>query len=229
MTIKLYDLCGEDPARVFSPFCWRIRMALAEKGLAFESIPWRFTETDRLAFASSRTVPVLVDGERTVADSWAIAAHLDAAYPDRPALFRGSAAAYRFTAMWAETVLQREIASLIVTDILTLLRDSERAYFTESREARYGRPLAEVTADREARLPAFRETLRPLRAVFAHQPFLGGDSPDWGDMMVFGAFMWARVSSPLALLEPGDAVHAWHERMLDRRDGFARRTPARAA
>jgi glutathione S-transferase len=229
MTIQLYDLCGADPARVFSPFCWRIRMALAEKGLAFESIPWRFTETDRLAFADHRTVPVLVDRGRAVGDSWAIAEYLDAAYPDRSALFRGPAAGYRFTAMWAETVLHREIASLIVTDILEMLRESERAYFIESREARYGRPLAEVTAGREARLPAFREALRPLRAVFAHQPFLGGPAPDWADMMVFGAFMWARVSSPLALLEPGDAVHAWQERMLDRQDGFARRTPARAA
>ena len=31
--MELYELAGADPARVFSPFCWRIRMALAAKGL----------------------------------------------------------------------------------------------------------------------------------------------------------------------------------------------------
>lgn len=229
MSLRLYELCGAEPERVFSPFCWRSRMALAEKGLAFESVPWRFTETERLAFANHRTVPVLVDGERAIGDSWAIAEHLDAAYPDRPALFRGPPATYRFTAMWVETVLHREVAGLIVSDIPAVLGDRERPYFIESREARYGRPLAEVTAGREARLPAFREALRPLRAVFAHQPFLGGAAPDYADLMVLGAFMWARSVSPLPLLEPGDAVHAWRERLLDRHDGFARAAPALGA
>ena len=28
MTILLHDLAGADPARRFSPYCWRIRMAL---------------------------------------------------------------------------------------------------------------------------------------------------------------------------------------------------------
>ncbi|HEY0236773.1 MAG TPA: glutathione S-transferase family protein, partial [Afipia sp.] len=28
MTRQLFELCGSDPARVFSPYCWRIRMAL---------------------------------------------------------------------------------------------------------------------------------------------------------------------------------------------------------
>ena len=32
--MELYELAGADPARVFSPFCWRIRMALAAKGLS---------------------------------------------------------------------------------------------------------------------------------------------------------------------------------------------------
>lgn len=223
--LRLFELCGQDPARVFSPFCWRSRMALAEKGLAFESVPWRFTETEALAFAAHRTVPVLVHGDRAIGDSWSIARYLDAAFPGGPALFRGPPETYRFTAMWVETVLQREIASLIVSDIPPLLTEKERGYFIESREARFGRPLAAVTEGREARLPAFRETLRPLRATLAQQPFLGGEVPDHADLMVFGAFMWARSVSPLPLLEPGDAVHAWRDRLLDRHDGFARAAP----
>jgi len=55
MTITLYDLAGAEPDRRFSPFCWRTRLALAHKGLAVETVPWRFSEkallrpTDRAA------------------------------------------------------------------------------------------------------------------------------------------------------------------------------------
>ena len=84
MTIKLYELAAAEDDRRFSPYCWRIRMALAHKGLAVETIPWRFTEKEAIAFSGSGTVPVLVDGRRTakddarvVADSWAIAQYLD--------------------------------------------------------------------------------------------------------------------------------------------------------
>ena len=37
--IRMYDLAGADPARRFSPYCWRIRMALAHKNLSVETIP----------------------------------------------------------------------------------------------------------------------------------------------------------------------------------------------
>lgn len=225
MTMRLFELCGEDPARKFSPFCWRSRMALAHKGLAFESVPWRFTETGALAFSGHDKVPVLVDGDRVVADSGVIAEYLDATYPDGPALFQGPAETYRFVAMWTETMLHREVAALIVSDIPPLLRDAERPYFIASREARYDMPLTQVTAGREARLPAFRATLRPLRAVLGTQPFLGGAVPDYADFVVFGAFMWARSVSALRFLEPDDAVFAWRERLLDRHDGMARAAP----
>ncbi len=224
MARQLFELCGTDPARVFSPFCWRARMALAHKGLDFESVPWRFTETDRLAFAGHDKVPVLVDGERTVPDSWAIAQYLDEAYPEAPSLLHGAPAPYLFVAAWNDTVLQAGLVRLIVSDIPPLLGE-ERAYFLESREKRFGMPLAEVTADREARLPAFRATLQPLRQALKGRDFLGGAEPDYADFIVFGGFMWARSVSPLRVLEPDDTLFAWRERMLDLHGGMARRAP----
>ena len=224
MARQLFELCGTDPARVFSPFCWRARMALAHKGLDFDSVPWRFTETDRLAFAGHDKVPVLVDGERAVPDSWAIAQYLDEAYPDAPSLLHGAPAPYLFVAAWNDTVLQAGLIRLIVSDIPPLLGE-ERAYFIESREKRLGMPLAEVTADREARLPAFRATLQPLRQALKGRDFLGGAGPDYADFIVFGAFMWARSVSPLRVLEPDDTLFAWRERVLDLHGGMARRAP----
>ncbi|MCW8088188.1 glutathione S-transferase family protein [Sabulicella glaciei] len=225
MARRLYELCGKDPARVFSPYCWRIRMALAHKGLEFESVPWRFTETERLAFANHALVPVLVDGERVVADSWAIALHLEETYKQAPALFRGDPDTYRFLVAWNDSILQGGLARFIVSDIPSLLGDAERAYFIESREKRFGKPLHEVTAGREERLPEFRASLQPLRVALRSAPFLGGATPDYADYVVLGSFMWARGVSPLRILEPGDAVHAWRERMLDLHGGMARGAP----
>ena len=51
MAIVMYDLAGADPALRFSPYCWRIRMALAHKGLPVETVPWRFTDKDAIAFS----------------------------------------------------------------------------------------------------------------------------------------------------------------------------------
>lgn len=226
MARQLYELCGTDPARVFSPYCWRSRLALAHKGLDFESVPWRFTETERLAFANHKTVPVLVDGERAIGDSWAIAEHLDAAYPQAPSLMHGTPEPYRFLAAWTDAVLHAGLVRLIVSDIPPWLGEMERPYFIASREKRFGMPLAEVTKDREARLPAFRESLLPLRLALRGRAFLGGAAPDYADHIVMGGFLWARSVSPLVLLAPDDAVQAWRERMLDQYGGMARRAPS---
>ena len=66
MPITLYDLAGVEAERRFSPFCWRTRMALAHKGLEVETVPWRFTEKDRLPQPNGGRVPVIVDGGQVV-------------------------------------------------------------------------------------------------------------------------------------------------------------------
>ena len=73
MAIVMHDLAGADPALRFSPYCWRTRMALAHKGLAVETIPWRFTDKAALAFSGQERVPVIRDGDTVVSDSWTIA------------------------------------------------------------------------------------------------------------------------------------------------------------
>ena len=48
--------------------------------------------------------------------------------------------------------------------------------------------------------------------------------PAHGDYAVFGAFQWARATSPFKLLEPDDPVASWREWMLDLYGGFARKS-----
>src|SRR5271155_1483608 len=91
MTLRLYDLAGAEPDRRFSPYCWRTRLALAHKALSVETIPWRFTDKAAIAPSGQGFVPVLVDGDRWVSDSLAIANYLEDTYPDRPPLFGGTA------------------------------------------------------------------------------------------------------------------------------------------
>jgi glutathione S-transferase len=231
MTRVLYDLAGADPALRFSPYCWRAKLALAHKGLEVETRPWRFTDRDVIAFSGQGRVPVLVDGGRTVSDSWAIALHLEEAYPDRPSLFGGPAAiaVTRFLNNWADTTLHGGMIRLIVSDIAAIVHEKDRAYFHESRERRFGKPLEEVTAGREERVKAFRDTLLPLRHTLSGQPYLAGEQPAYADYIVFGSFQWARCVSAFELLAGDDAVAAWRERMLDRFDGLARRAPCAAA
>ena len=228
MAIVLYDLAGAEAERRFSPFCWRTKMALAHKELAVETIPWRFTEKDKLPQPNGGRVPVIVDGNRVVHDSSAIAAYLEEHYADRPSLFGGDAGRRltTFVQNWTETVVQPGLVGFVVLDICRHAAPEDRAYFRQSREERFDRTLEEVVKDREARLPAFRDSLAPLRRTVERQEFLGGATPAYADYIVFGAFQWARAISDFELLAAGDPVAAWRGRMLDAFDGLARKSPA---
>ncbi len=230
MALKLYDLAAERDEVRFSPHCWRVRMALAHKGLEVECVPWRFTEKGAIAFSGQDKVPVLVDGDTAVADSWAIANHLEDTYPDRPALFAGPAGRGEalFVKNWCERVAQPAIAGMIVADIHKILTRDDQAYFRTSREQRFGRALEEVSADRESKLPAFQKAIDPLRATVAANPFIGGEAPLLSDYIVFGAFQWARLCSAFELLSVDDPVHAWRDRMLSLFDGLGAKAPSGA-
>jgi glutathione S-transferase len=223
----LYDLAGADPALRFSPFCWRTRMALAHKGLEVETVPWRFTDKDVIAFSGQGRVPVLVDGERVVSDSFAIALYLEETYPDRPSLFGGpgGVALSRFINTFADTVIHPWISRLIVSDILEVLHEKDRAYFRDSREAHFGRPLGEVTVGREAALPEFQSMLQPLRRHLQGLPFVGGENPLYADYVLFGGFQWARCTSTFELLASEDPIRAWRDRVLDLFESLARQAP----
>jgi len=224
MTIQLYDLAGAEDDRRFSPYCWRIKMALKHKGLDFEAIPWRFTEKEKIAYTGSTTVPVIVDGKRAVYDSWEIAVYLDEAYPSRPGLFESTESRALTLALhhWAIRSLHAPLLRAIVMDLFKALHEKDRAYFRETREKRLGGRLEEVGADPKKWLAQFRGELEPVRPGLAQANFICGKGPGFADYIVFGTFMWARSLSPLRLLEPDDPVYAWRERMLDLFGGFAR-------
>jgi glutathione S-transferase len=225
MSIVLFDLAGGD-GRCFSPNCWRTAMALAHKGLEWESRATLFTEIAGIG-GGNRTVPVIDDGGKLVGDSWAIADYLEARYPERPSLFGGETgkAVTLFVQNWVITGMHAPIFRMIVADIHDHLAPADKPYFRESREKRLGRGLEAVQAERDAVLPGFREALAPLRLTVQSQPFLGGAQPAYADYLPFGALQWARMTSPFRLLADDDPVLAWFGRCLDLFDGLGRRAP----
>src|SRR3977135_1911607 len=150
MALKLFELVGTDETRPFSPFCWRTRLALAHKGFTADSIPWRFTEKEAISPHRSEKVPVLLDGDKAVVDSWVIANYLEDSYPDRPSLFGGAGgrAICRMMNWWGDIAVVGVMFPLIVADIPSHLKPVDAAYFRKTREARFGKPLEEVVAGR---------------------------------------------------------------------------------
>lgn len=221
--LELYDLAAAEDDRRFSPFCWRTRMALAHKGLPVSTVPWRFTEKERISASGQGRVPVLVDNGRWIADSWAIADHLEDAYADRPSLFGGPAgrALSRFYNNWADAVLNPGLIRLTLLDIWRHVHNKDKAYFRRSREERFGQTLEAVVAGREERVAAFRQSLAPLRLTLEKQPFLGGEVPLYPDYIVFGGFQWVRCISDFPVLAADDPVALWRGRMLALFDGLA--------
>jgi glutathione S-transferase len=230
MTIVLYDLCAADSQRRFSPHCWKARMALAHKGLVFETRATPFTKISEIAGGFSPTVPVIDDGGKLVRDSFDIALYLEETYPERPTLFAGEGgkALAWFVESWALTSLHPTLLGLIIVDIHAGLGAEDQVYFRKSREERLGKTLEELQAGREERIDAFRQACQPLRHLLARQPFLGGESPLFADYIAFGPLQWARVVSRVDLLATDDPVAAWFDRCLDLHSGLGRSMPAAA-
>jgi glutathione S-transferase len=223
MTILLHDLAGADPDLRFSPYCWRTRLALAHKALPVETVPWRFTDKDMIAFSGQGRVPVIQDGDKVVFDSWSIAEYLEETYP-APTLFGGSngQAHARFINAWADSVLVGGIARFIVRDLLDVVHPKDKDYFRSSRESRFGASLEQIQSGREARLAAFRDLLTPIRLVLGRQDWLGGPAPSYADHIMAGTFMWPRCASRFRLLAEDDPVATWLDRILDQYGGLGR-------
>ncbi|WP_280548009.1 MULTISPECIES: glutathione S-transferase N-terminal domain-containing protein [unclassified Halomonas] len=223
MTRVLYELCGIDEGLRFSPFCWRVRYALAHKGLEVETHPLHFTDKQALAFADYDKVPVLVDGDEVVTDSYEILRYLDRTYPEAPLLGEGlTEARGRFFKHYAERSLAPAMIRTIIMDLFNAIHPDDRAYFRETREKRFGRTLEEFHSPAKG-LAQLDAALEPLRGRLKEADYLDGEAPAGADYLVFGNFMWARCVSSADLVSNADPVHAWIERMLDQHDGLGRK------
>ncbi|MEM1128890.1 MAG: glutathione S-transferase N-terminal domain-containing protein [Pseudomonadota bacterium] len=225
---RLYEIGGREDSFRPSPYCWRIRMALAHKGLAFEPVPWRAVEKDRIARSGGGTVPVLVEGDMWLNESWDIAQYLDAKYADKP-LFGcpGDVVKARHLDHWVTTGLHPVIFRAVALDQFPMLAEKDQAYYRERTKRKFGQTLEAFCGDLNAAMAELDGLLAPLQSTLGVYPFLGGEAPGYGDYVVFGAFQWARVASTRSLAAEDTPLMQWFQRLLGAFDGFAAAQPAR--
>lgn len=223
--LRLYELVL-DNGRSASPYVWRARFALAQKGLAYESVPLGFTDIPTVLGGRFKTVPILEHGTTSLAESWDIAEYLERAFPGTPPLFSGPSelATIRLFDSWFSVEVMRRMAMIYILDVHNATRPTDRPYFRKSREARFKvASLEAFTAERESRLPALREALMPLRLHLARFPFLGGHAPNYADFIALGAFQWAgSVATVPPLAEDDEVLRGWLERGFDLYGGLGR-------
>lgn len=222
--ITLYELALED-GRSASPFVWRIRYALAHKGIPYETRYVGFTEIPTIFGGRFKTVPILQHGDTVLNESWDIAEYLDRAFPDTPRLFNTPAenSLVRFTDAWFIGEVMRKMFRVYIKDVHDAARPQDRQYFRESREKNLkGQTLETFTADRATQLPAVRTALAPLRQYLSKSPFLSGSNPNYADYIALSGFYWAASAGTLPLLERGDMLRDWLTRGFALYGGIAR-------
>ena len=173
----------------FSTNVERVALALAHKELEVESVwidPAERSEVVRIS--GQELVPVLVDGDRVVADSTAILEHLEDRFPEPPLYPADPArrAELRLFVDWFNKVWKRP-PNLIVDEEAKAEPDRER--------------IAELEAQLAGALPLFEDLL-------AGRDFLLGDSLSAADVTAFPFLKYA------LLWEDGDPDR-FHEILRD--------------
>jgi glutathione S-transferase len=226
--LELWELGGRDDCR-FSTFSWRTRLALHHKGLSFAVHPVAVSDKAAIGFSGQGKVPILKHDGRVIPDSWAIALYLEKEFPERPTLFGdeiGQTLTHVFN-VWADRELIPALIPFLMRDVLDCVGEADGAHLRLQIESAMKKTLEDLSAGREQAVQAFRRKLQPVRKALETRNFLGGAAPTYADYILFGLLQWARVVSPTKVLEDGDVVAAWFERVLDLHDGVGRKERSR--
>ena len=116
-------------------------MALNYKKLDFKTVPVKFTEKKLIEFSNQKLLPVLVDQNAIVSNSFDIAIYLDKKYPANQKLFTKSDMSFDiFINQWADKMLNGALIKIVINDITNHLDPKDKDYFIDSRTKRFGIP-----------------------------------------------------------------------------------------
>lgn len=224
--MKLYDLAMADIDVRPSPWVWIAKFALLHKGVDFETVPLRFAEKENYPDKDHAQVPVLqTDDGEIICDSAAIVAWLEKNISGNPLTETGSErAAADFYLAWLGAVVFPVLAPPLMIKVWEAAHEDDKEYFRKTREERFGKTLEEL-AGASGTKQKMEAALQTLAAPLARHKFLGGEKPNLSDYIIMGVLMWKRSVSSADMYELPQAVDAWHERMLDLFDGYARKAP----
>jgi len=214
MTIHLYDMCNSAGVSA-SPYGFRIHGALHLLSLAYETELLSLSQVTEMFSNSHKTVPVLVDGDREIGDSWTIAKHLAENHDPGNLLFGGSGGypLVCFITRWVDASIMGAVNRIIVKDVHDNIHPADQAEYRDRQETRYGQSLEELQLTGGDGLPDFQVSLYPARQAIKEHPYLGGDSPTFADITLHSVFRWSRVGSEIELLRSDDRLRSWIQRM----------------
>jgi glutathione S-transferase/RNA polymerase-associated protein len=192
MTILLYE-------HPLSPYTQKVKIALREKGLAFEAqLPGGLGAGGAggafVAASPRGEVPALVDGETRIFDSTVILEYLDDAYPE-PAM-RPAAPAERARVRMLEEVMDTHFEA--ITWGL-----SELSWFRRAE----GAQAETIRAAAARQLAGFYVW---LEKALGDRPWFNGEAFGWGDLAV-APFLNGSVGQGHAL-PAGSRLAEWHAR-----------------
>lgn len=187
-----------------SPFCRKVRLVLAEKGLVAELIeerPWE-KRMEYLRQNPSGHVPMLKIDGMTLGDSTAICEYIEETHPEPPLMPRNPAARAetRRLVQWFDDKFQREVTAKLLYERVT------------KQLARAGHPDAQAIKD-------------GLGAIIYHLDYLDWllDQRRWlaGDQMTLADFAAAAQFSCLDYIngidwEHSQAVRDWYAKIKSR-------------
>jgi glutathione S-transferase/RNA polymerase-associated protein len=198
-----------------SPFAQKVKIALAEKGVAFESrLPDLLgggAESEFAAANPRREVPALVDGETAVFDSTVILEYIEDRWPTPPLL----------PASPAERARVRMLEELCDTYYEAVNWAAFEIQFFRRATGELAEQLLARIADQRGRANAY------LERQLAGRPFLNGAAFGWGDLAALPAvFAASFTGTPPAA---GSRLAAWFEQVQKRPSVAATLAAASAA
>lgn len=209
----LYDLVASRPEHRFSPFCFRVKLALAHKGLDYRSELVRFTEKPKLAFSEQPLVPVLVEADGSVtSDSFRIMQGLEKRYPHAPLITPGDHS-LAFVRAWTDRSLLGAIFKVVAPKIHDVLDGEDKAYFQASREQVLGTTLVALAKDEAKYRAVLNATVEPLRGLLAKQECVSGDQVGAADVLILACVLWAEGVLGGHVFPDDDPISAWRGRM----------------
>ena len=225
-----------------SAFCEKVRLILAIKGLSTSIVEVTpgLGQLELFRLSGQRQVPVLIDGGEVIADSTAIALHLEERHPEPALLPREPQARARVLLLedWADTALasgcrQALLQAAAADPVLrgALLPDTTPAPLRQlvtalpaSMLSPVSEAMGEVMAPCEAR--QLRRNLEQLGALVEGHPYLEGDQLSLADLAVAaqltllrfpgsaGAPLAGRGVAGLADNPMFGPVFSWRDRIL---------------
>ena len=214
-----------------SPFCEKVRLVLAAKGLSYEIVEVTpgLGQVALFRLSGQRQVPVRVDGETVVADSTAIALHLEQHHP-QPALLPADPE-LRARALlledWADTALAAGVRRALLQAASNdpglralLLPDATPGPLKQLLNAvPAGLGAAADTAWDSlfgaAERQQLQRSLEQLLTLVSAQPYLVGPALTLADLAVVAQISWLR---PQGLAVPGLGDNPLLEPLFNWRD-----------